>query len=176
MSACELRFGAARPGDIDEMRRIERQSFASPWPRAFFEKELSGELPQSRTTAAWLNGKLAAYCIAWTAADETHIVNFAVHPNLRRQGIGKALVRNLFAEARRSKAPRVTLEVRVSNLPAIRLYESMGFQIVAVRKGYYLDNGENAYIMWADARHESTSTESVNDESQRSPMGAHVPR
>lgn len=176
MSACELRFGTARPGDINAMLRIERRSFASPWPRAFFEKELSGELPQSRTTAAWLNRKLAAYCVAWRAADETHIVNFAVHPNLRRQGIGKALVRHVFAEARRSKAPRVTLEVRVSNRPAIRLYESMGFRIAAIRKGYYRDNGEDAYIMWTDARHEPTSIESVNDECQRGPMGAHVPR
>ncbi len=175
MSGCELRFGKARPGDIEAMLRIELQSFGAPWTRALFEKELSGELPQSRTTAAWLNGKLAAYCVAWTAADETHIVNFAVHPNLRRQGIGKALVRHVFADALRGKAPRVTLEVRVSNRPAIRLYESMGFRIAAVRKGYYRDNGEDAYVMWADARHEPTSTESVNNECQRSPMGAHVP-
>ena len=176
MSACELRFGTARPGDIDAVCRIERRSFASPWTRAMFEKELSGQFPQSKTTAAWLNGKLAAYCVAWTAADETHIVNFAVDPKLRRQGIGKALVQRLFADARRAKAPRVTLEVRVSNRPALRLYERMGFQIAAIRKRYYRDNGEDAYIMWADARHEPTSTESVRDEPQRSPMGAHVPR
>ena len=176
MSAYDLEFRTARPGDLDAICRIERLSFASPWPRALFERELSGELPQSKVIAALLNGQIAAYSVLWTAADETHIINFAAHPNLRRQGIGTALARHLFDEARRSKAPRVTLEVRVSNLPAIRLYERMGFQIAAIRKRYYQDNGEDAYIMWADARQEPPSTERMSGESNKSAQGAHVSR
>ena len=148
----EIVFCRAVPSDLDAVCRIERASFKAPWSRRLFKRELSGKIPHSKTIAARIGGRLAAFSVVWTVADETHIINFAVHPEMRRRGVGKALVKRIFEEAVRDDAPRVTLEARVSNEPAIRLYEAMGFHIASIRRNYYQDNGEDAYIMWADAR------------------------
>lgn len=83
----------------------------------------------------------------WLMVDEAHISTIASHPNWRRQGIGELLLLAMIDGAMEIGAEIVTLEVRVSNLPAQALYRKYGFEIVGQRKGYYSDNGEDAYIM-----------------------------
>src|SRR6266542_3157998 len=82
--------------------------------------------------------------------DEAHITTFAVHPGFRRQRVGERLLQRLFEIAAVMNAEWLTLEVRVSNLPAQRLYEKYGFRRAGVRRRYYSDNNEDALIMWTD--------------------------
>jgi len=79
--------------------------------------------------------------------DEAHITTFAVHPDWRRQGVGRRLIQALLVAATELGAARITLEVRVSNLAAQALYRTHGFQIAGRRERYYTDDGEDAYIM-----------------------------
>jgi len=86
----------------------------------------------------------------WLILDEAHVTNVAVHPDYRNQRVGELLVRCLTVNALENGAVRMTLEVRPSNLPAIALYQRLGFHSVGRRKGYYTDTNEDALIMWRE--------------------------
>jgi ribosomal-protein-alanine N-acetyltransferase len=92
--------------------------------------------------------KVAAFCTCWVIADELHINTLAVDASLRRRGLGTALVRYVIEAARLEGADRATLEVRRSNVPALRLYERLGFRIEAIRPKYYREPEEDALILW----------------------------
>ena len=93
------------------------------------------------------DGRIVGYLGLWLMVDEAHIVAIATHPEYRRRGIGERLLARALELAREREARAVTLEVRVSNLPAQRLYEKFGFRRVGVRRRYYTDTGEDAIIM-----------------------------
>ncbi len=93
---------------------------------------------------------LVGYAGLWLMVDEGHVTTIGVHPDHRGQGAGELLFLGLVDIAAEIKATRVTLEVRVSNLPAQALYRKYGLEIAGVRKRYYSDNGEDAYIMWSE--------------------------
>jgi len=101
----------------------------------------------ARSILAQVGDKIVGYALFWFLPEEVDIHNIAVHTNFRRQGIGQALLQQVVAEARGRKSSRVTLEVRVSNIPAQKLYESVGFVGTGLRKGYYSDDGEDAVLM-----------------------------
>jgi len=86
----------------------------------------------------------------WIICDEAHITNIAIAPAFRRQGLGRMLLEGLVALARAKQACRMTLEARVSNTAAVRLYEQMDFVSAGIRPGYYSDNNEDALIMWKE--------------------------
>ena len=134
---------------LDQVLAIER-TFAAPWTREMFLQELRLQSEISDARVALLQEEVLGYVLCWYVADEVHIVNLAVHPRWRRQGLARALLADAFARARRRGACMATLEVRVHNEAAIRLYESLGFRQVAIRKGYYADNGEDALVMLKD--------------------------
>ncbi|MCH7739466.1 MAG: ribosomal protein S18-alanine N-acetyltransferase [Chloroflexi bacterium] len=90
---------------------------------------------------------VAGFVGVWFIANEAHIVSLGVRPKDHRKGVGELLMLGAFREARRYGARDVTLEVRASNFPAQALYRKYGFREVALRKRYYLDNGEDAIIM-----------------------------
>jgi ribosomal-protein-alanine N-acetyltransferase len=137
--------------DLEELVQIEKECFPTPWSRALFAEEL-----KQKGLCYWLKARpmvgvepqVAAYMGFWKALDEAHITNLAVRPAYRRQGLGRALALHLLDLAKKLGCLRATLEVRPSNAPALKLYESLGFSSVAVRPGYYIDNGEDALIMW----------------------------
>lgn len=133
------------PSDLQEIMRIEKTSFAYPWSSRFFLQELS--VPCSRSLLAVTNSTTIGYIIYWFLATEIDIHNFAVDPAYRRQGIGRFLLQAVIDEAKNHGLSRVTLEVRKSNEPAQRLYQSVGFTIEGVRRGYYSDDGEDALAM-----------------------------
>ncbi|MBI4639722.1 MAG: ribosomal protein S18-alanine N-acetyltransferase [Candidatus Tectomicrobia bacterium] len=149
----EIRIEKMVEADLDEVVVIEKQSYASPWPRALFLSELrdvnSAHLLVARPVHRGTPDHVLGYICFWVVVDEAHIVNVAVHPLYRRQGIGEKLMRETLQYAREVGCLRATLEVRVSNHGAQRLYEKLGFIPVAIRKRYYSDNGEDAIVMWS---------------------------
>jgi ribosomal-protein-alanine N-acetyltransferase len=134
--------------DLPQIIEIERLAFDHPWSRDSFLRELA--LPFSRTIVATANSGSAevitGYLCRWLVADECHILNVAVHPGLRRNGVGVGLMDDAIAEAKREKAHLVTLEVRRSNLAARSLYRKLHFEERRLRKNYY-GSGEDAIVM-----------------------------
>jgi ribosomal-protein-alanine N-acetyltransferase len=106
--------------------------------------------PSSICIGAFRNGDLIGYMIISRYVDAWHVMNIAVSPDRRRQGIARTLLEHLFAVTAGYGHRGYTLEVRVSNADAIRLYESVGFKARGIRRGYYTDNREDALIMWKD--------------------------
>jgi ribosomal-protein-alanine N-acetyltransferase len=131
--------------DIENVIAIERASFQFPWSTRFFLDEL--QVDCARSILAEVEGRIVGYVLFWFLPEEVDIHNIAVHPNFRRQGIGRLLLEQVVAAARRQDRVRVTLDVRFSNAPAQNLYRSFGFVTRGVRKGYYSDNGEDAVVM-----------------------------
>lgn len=138
------------PGDLDAVEEIEQASYPTPWSRAMFAAEL--RKPGSLALGAYgADGELLGYAIASRYVDAWHVMNVAVAPGHRRRGIATALLERLFELTAADSRHGYTLEVRVSNAEAIRLYERLGFQPHGLRRGYYTDNREDALIMWREA-------------------------
>src|SRR5436190_262706 len=140
-------FFGIRPlayGDLPDVITIERRAFPAPWSLAMFVLELSK--PTSICTGAITGGELAGYLICSRYHSVWHLMNLAVDLDYRRLGIASRLIEHLLAEA--GVDERYTLEVRVSNTEAIRMYESFGFRSAGIRRRYYHDNNEDALIMW----------------------------
>lgn len=133
--------------DINQVLEIERLSFSMPWSYESFRLEVE-QNRCARYYTAKLEGKVIGYGGMWLILEEAHVTNIAVHPDYRKRGWGRLLMQTLMKEAARLGMERMTLEVRVSNEPAIRLYKSLGFEVGGVRKKYYADNQEDALIMW----------------------------
>lgn len=131
--------------DLDEVMAIERTAFRHPWSASFFLEEL--QVACARTIVAEINGKIVGYVLFWLLPEEIDIHNIAVHTAFRRQRIGQTLLQQVIEQARSRNSSRVTLEVRVSNIAAQKLYDSVGFVSRGLRKGYYSDDGEDAVIM-----------------------------
>jgi ribosomal-protein-alanine N-acetyltransferase len=132
--------------DVDEVSLLERLIFPMPWPRQAFVHELK-EGSASYCIVARRGSVLAGYLVAWFVYDEVHLGNVAVQPELRKEGVGTRLVQAMLSEAAARVVKRITLEVRVSNIGAIRMYRKFGFKTVSIRRGYYVDNKEDAFVM-----------------------------
>ena len=145
MGARELSIRAMVRADLDRVVEIEHAVFPAPWSRASFEGELAGD--SSLQWVAEREGSVVGYLMSWLVADELHIGNIAVAPAAQRQGIGRELLRFCLDDAAARGVAYATLEVRVSNGRAIRLYEAFGFTPVAMRRRYYSDTGEDALVM-----------------------------
>ena len=132
--------------DLPAVHRIEAASFSVPWPDEAYRSEL-----QANRLASYLvvrtDDELIAYGGIWLMVDEAHITTFAVDPAWRRQRVGETLLVALLELALARRAREATLEVRLSNVAARRLYEKYGFRPVGLRPRYYSDNGEDALIM-----------------------------
>ncbi len=136
--------------DLDALEVIERQSYPSPWSRSMFSAELGK--PGALALGAYLDtDELVGFAIASRYVDAWHVMNIAVAPAFRRRGIAQALLERLFEVTATDPRRGYTLEVRVSNTDAIRLYERLGFEARGIRRGYYTDNREDAVIMWREA-------------------------
>jgi ribosomal-protein-alanine N-acetyltransferase len=135
--------------DVDEVALMERLIFPSPWPRQAFVDEVK-EGTGSLSLVARLGRPLAGYLVAWFVLDEAHLGNIAVNSELRRRQIATELMKRLIQEADERMVTWITLEVRVSNVGAIRLYRNFGFRAISMRRGYYIDNREDAFVMLRD--------------------------
>jgi ribosomal-protein-alanine N-acetyltransferase len=143
--------------DLNAVERIERASYPTPWSRSMFASELA------KTSSICLGAfdpdreRLVGYMIISRYVDAWHIMNIAVAPEYRRRGIAATMIERLFELTAGDGRRGYTLEVRVSNDSAIKLYEKLGFRSRGIRRGYYTDNREDALIMWRDPVQEPAS-------------------
>ncbi len=134
--------------DLDQVLAIERVSFVTPWTRAAFCYEIE-QNKVARCTVMRADERVVGYVCLWEIGHEIHITNLAVHPDWRRRGVGKRLLAFAMAEGGSRGVTLAFLEVRPSNAQALKLYESLGFQVIGRRAGYYFDTGEDALVMEA---------------------------
>jgi ribosomal-protein-alanine N-acetyltransferase len=147
-------------GDLDEIMELEHNAFSSPWTRGMYVRELTKNEGCYLTARA--DGVLVGYGGALVILDEAHIMTLAVREDFRRRGVALRILFELIMEVKTKGARFLTLEVRKSNQAAIDLYLRLGFQIIGERKNYYIDNLENALIMW---------TEDINEPEYRELLG-----
>ena len=132
--------------DVPQVHAIEEKTFPTPWSYQSFVDEMTTN-KCARYVVAEENGRVIAYAGAWLVFDEGHITNIAVEQSARGRGVGTAVTRALMQYASNMGVSYMTLEVRRSNLAAQRMYRALGFIELGVRKRYYEDNGEDAYLM-----------------------------
>jgi ribosomal-protein-alanine N-acetyltransferase len=150
MTAVALKLRRLDLGDLDAIEAIEIRAYPTPWSRSMFASELAK--PTSICLGAFEGDDLVGYTINSRYVDAWHVMNVAVDPERRRRGVATALLERLFELTSDDERRGYTLEVRISNDGAIRLYEQLGFEARGIRRGYYTDNREDALIMWRDAR------------------------
>jgi [ribosomal protein S18]-alanine N-acetyltransferase len=135
--------------DIDQIYEIESKSFTTPWSKEAFYNELTKN-KFAFYTVLEVEDEVVGYCGSWVIVDEVHITNIALLPEYRGMKLGEALLCKVMDIVREMGAKTMTLEVRVSNIPAQSLYRKLGFQDGAIRKQYYTDNMEDAIVMWVN--------------------------
>jgi ribosomal-protein-alanine N-acetyltransferase len=144
--------------DLAAIERIERRAYPTPWSRSMFAGEIAKHSSICLGAVDEDDGdRLVGYLIISRYADAWHIMNVAVDEAYRRRGIATQLLNRLFELTSTDDRRGYTLEVRVSNGQAIKLYEGLGFVSRGVRRGYYTDNREDALIMWKDPIRERAS-------------------
>jgi ribosomal-protein-alanine N-acetyltransferase len=141
-----------REDDIPAVQTIERAIFLTPWPRNAYHRELSQNRQACYLVLREENG-VVGYGGLWKVGDEAHVTTIGVRQGDQGKGYGRALFAALVLRAYTMGARWVTLEVRVTNERAIRLYEAFGFKVIGRRRGYYTDNSEDAVVMWSDSIH-----------------------
>jgi [ribosomal protein S18]-alanine N-acetyltransferase len=170
-----FRIDPMREDDIPEVSRVERRCFANPWPAAAYRRELAdpqhnvyltlretrdgAEPPARRGPLEALRAlgrggpaaedRVIGFAGMWHMFEEAHVTTIGVDGGWRGRGLGELLLLALVDAAMARGASWLTLEVRVSNEPAMSLYRKYGFSVQGTRKRYYSDNGEDAYIMWS---------------------------
>ena len=152
-----IEFRKLKLRDLNAIEEIERTSYPTPWSRSMFAGELAK--PSSICLGAVEADKdeLVGYLIISRYVDAWHVMNIAVAEEYRRRGIARSMMERLFEVTARDARRGYTLEVRVSNEAAIRLYEELGFKTRGIRRGYYTDNREDALVMWKDPVREPAS-------------------
>ena len=130
---------------VTQIAALEKQCFGDPWSEGSIASELDN--PLSLWLVAEKDGAVCGYVGSQTVLDETDMMNIAVRPDCRRQGIAAALIDELVARLKERGSHILRLEVRQSNGPAIALYNSMGFTQLGIRKNYYRNPKENALIL-----------------------------
>ena len=136
--------------DIEDVVKIESEAYGKHhWAKSSFYDEMSNNLAKYYS-AKTKDGKLVGYAGTWHIIDEGHITTIAVKKEYLRNHIGEALIQKIIDDCYKNNIKYLTLEVRVSNIPAIKLYEKYGFQSLGTRKAYYQDNNEDALIMWTE--------------------------
>jgi [ribosomal protein S18]-alanine N-acetyltransferase len=132
-----------QPADFDALNVLLRAGGL----HVDLEAELSRAIALPWVLKSSASGEILAFSLAWSVADELHLLDMVSHPEHRRQGHARALLEELLSYARRERKRLFLLEVRRSNEPAISLYRSSGFEMANVRRGYYSDTGEDALEM-----------------------------
>lgn len=146
----KIKIMPMQKSQVDEVLKIEEMAYGEHhWSKDSFYGELANELAHYYSVLD-INDVLIGYAGSWQVLDEAHITTIAVHPDYKRKKIGEALLVRIIEDCMKNEIKYITLEVRVSNTPAINLYEKYGFKSLGTRKGYYQNNNEDALIMWTE--------------------------
>ncbi|MGB9587253.1 MAG: ribosomal protein S18-alanine N-acetyltransferase [Armatimonadota bacterium] len=137
-----------RETDVEEVAELDKKCFPSPWSASAYRNEVHN--PSAYYIVARMDDRIIGYAGMWLIMDEAHITTIGVDPEFRGKGLGERILVSLLEEALHRGARRATLEVRKSNIVAQNLYHKYCFHAVAVRRGYYTNNGEDAIVMWVD--------------------------
>lgn len=140
--------------DLVRILELEQQCFSSPWSRQIFESELKNDGPPGLHIVGVYQDEIICYSNTWFVIDEAHISNVAVAPKYQGQKVGETMLRYIIRTAMARRMVCVHLEVRITNVAAIRLYDKLGFEVIGVRKRYYEDNHEDALLMQLDLNHD----------------------
>lgn len=145
-SHSQYQFRPMTEADLDAIMEIEPRIYSHPWSRGnFSDSLLSGY-------SAWVlldGAKIIGYSLMMLVLDEAHLLNLSIAEAYQKQGLGRLVLEHMIAIARKHHAANMFLEVRPSNISAIALYENIGFNEMAVRRGYYpaLNGREDAVLM-----------------------------
>lgn len=142
----KIRVRIAKSSDLDDIYELDMQTFAMPWSKEALSYDIL-ENDNAFVIVAEYEGEFAGYADIWTVLDEADLNSIAVRVDFRRKGIGDAIMLAMTEILSANGVATINLEVRVSNMPAIKLYKKYGFNECGVRPEYYLDNGEDALIM-----------------------------
>lgn len=148
-------FRLMKEEDLPTVLIIERLSFSSPWSKFYFLHELHFNSESILIMMIQKNSfdeMLVGYIDLWKEKNGLHIANFAINPGARNRGYGTAFLHFIFYFAEAMNIRKISLEVRISNFAAIKLYKKLGFVIQNTVPEYYVDNKEDAYLMEADVR------------------------
>lgn len=146
----EINISRMTVDDIADITEIEKEAYGKHhWSKSAFYDEMQNNLAKYYC-AKTMSGNVVGYAGAWYIIDEAHITTIAVKPEYRNIYIGEALLVKIIEDCYKNSIKYLTLEVRVSNTPAINLYTKYGFVSLGTRKGYYQDNNEDALIMWTE--------------------------
>ena len=148
MTAVAVQIRRLTLAELSEIEVIEQRAYQTPWSRSMFASELAKGT--SICLGAYEGDRLVGYIVNSRYVDAWHVMNVAVDPDFQRRGIASRLIERLFELTVADDGRGYTLEVRVSNKEAIKLYEKHGFERHGIRRGYYTDNREDALIMWRD--------------------------
>ena len=134
--------------DLPSVMEIETRSFPNPWHESAFRGEIQHR-PISFPLVILHNAldRVIGYIVFWLIGEEAQINNIAIHPDFRRLGIGEQVLWQVIGQLRSSGAAMVTLEVRPSNIGAQTLYRKLGFAMIGIRKGYYTNPPEDAFVL-----------------------------
>jgi ribosomal-protein-alanine N-acetyltransferase len=159
MSGGDFRIEEMRPEDLEAVLRIEAASFTQPWTREMFQAEFVPGMSlvlvarsEEDTVLGYLCGSIVEGAF--------YISNIAVDPRMRRQGVGREILRSSLAQASRRGAETATLEVRVSNLTAQALYRDFGFAVVGRRRRHYTGPVEDGLVMCVEGLDEAVEARS----------------
>jgi ribosomal-protein-alanine N-acetyltransferase len=152
-----VEFRKLKLRDLGAIEDIERASYPTPWSRSMFAGELAKPSSICLGAIDVEEDRLVGYLIISRYVDAWHVMNLAVAHDYRRHGIATRLMQRLFELTASDGRRGYTLEVRVSNEAAIKLYDALGFRARGIRRGYYTDNREDALIMWRDPVREPAS-------------------
>lgn len=130
---------------LDAVLFIERASFAAPWTRAMFDRELNNS--SSRSVVFMTNDDVVGFICYWAVQSEAHLMTIAVHPQRRGEGIGKAIMSYMEQMCLKEGLNRIILEVARRNEEARNLYKSLGFSAIGFRKRYYKEINDDAIVM-----------------------------
>lgn len=132
--------------DVPAVAQLDQLAFTLPWTERSFHFEVTSN-PASRCWVAEQAGRIVGVVVAWLLVDEVHIATIATHPDVRRQGIARALLAHVLKSGAEEGAVSSFLEVRAGNLVAQAMYRKFGYEETGRRPRYYKDNGEDAILM-----------------------------
>ena len=140
-----MKYTDMKAEHVSQVAQLEKLCFADPWSEMSIASELQSIW--SYWVVAVCDDEVVGYIGSQSSIDESDVMNIAVHPDWRRQGIAEQLIEHLISQLKNRGSQALMLEVRASNAPAIALYEKLGFRQVGLRKNYYRNPKEDALIL-----------------------------